>query len=181
MSTVILNPDTNHVLIRLTGCRRLTNAGLPMGCFPPRPRAVVGIGLATLRPSLTAHSSAPSQTKGFQGEALAGARWEVPWAQTVVVWNEDSPCAVRAGDSPGQVCAAHGLEALADPGFPDGGLAPHLFALARQVTGPGAARASGCSGECCFVLPARGVARLRQTPRGCLACPGPPSPSLELS
>lgn len=105
-STVILNPDTNHVLIRLTGCRRLTNAGLPMGCFPPRPRAVVGIGLAMLRRSLTAHSSAPSQTIGFQGEALAGARWEVPWAQTVVVWNEDSPCAVRAGDSPGQVCAA---------------------------------------------------------------------------
>lgn len=35
----------------------------------------------------------------------------MPWAQTVVMWNDDSPCAVRAGDSPGPVCAGRALPA----------------------------------------------------------------------
>lgn len=39
-----------------------------------------------LRPSLTAPPLAPSRMAGFEGKTLAGARWEVLLAQTVVVW-----------------------------------------------------------------------------------------------
>lgn len=137
-SIVILNPDTDHVLIMLTGCPHLTNAGLPMGCFPqgqvlrwesvwpcsdPASQLILWLhlGLKALRARrwLALAGRCPGRRQWS-----CGMRTPLALSDPVILLGR---CAQAGPCRP--TGTSQSLKASADPGFAHRGLAPHLFAL----------------------------------------------------
>lgn len=101
---LILSHGIDYVLITFTRCPYLKQEGTSTGYFP---QGACPVGGGTAWPCA---NPSPQLRLGLQSLWRRGPRLRTchmePRAQTVVMWNDSSPCmGTKFGDSPGQMCS----------------------------------------------------------------------------